>query len=191
MMGRNMGDQSYVMDVRLKREYATGYMSNLETGMGTKDRYQVRGFGMKFSNKERIGAFVNINNLNDNQRAELNGEWKPQDMPDGLLATKTAGLSYLNFLKVPARLADFCRNMNERHELLKDNNDIIAQYALSFDAHNLLVAIHPWVDGNGRMSRRQRFAKRLKRVICTNCEAFVCGIRFCPRHGMGTRSLLE
>ena len=98
MMGRNMGDQSYVMDVRLKREYATGYMSNLETGMGTKDRYQVRGFGMKFSNKERIGAFVNINNLNDNQRAELNGEWKPQDMPDGLLATKTAGLSYLNFL---------------------------------------------------------------------------------------------
>ena len=99
MMGHNMGDQSYVMDVRLKREYATGYMSNLETGMGTNDRYQVRGFGMKFSNKERIGAFVNINNLNDNQRAELNGEWKPQDMPDGLLATKTAGLSYLNFIK--------------------------------------------------------------------------------------------
>lgn len=99
MMGRNMGDQSYVMDVRLKREYATGYMSNLETGMGTKDRYQVRGFGMKFSNKERFGAFVNINNLNDNQRAELNGEWKPQDMPDGLLATKTAGLSYLYFIK--------------------------------------------------------------------------------------------
>lgn len=63
------------------------------------------------------------------------------------------GRSYLNFLKVPARLADFCRNMNERQELLKDNNDIIAQYALSFDAHNLLVAIHPWVDGNGRMSR--------------------------------------
>ena len=24
---------------------------------------------------------------------------------------------------------------------------------LSFDAHNLLVTIHPWVDGNGRMSR--------------------------------------
>ena len=24
---------------------------------------------------------------------------------------------------------------------------------LSFDAHNVLVSIHPWVDGNGRMSR--------------------------------------
>ncbi len=23
----------------------------------------------------------------------------------------------------------------------------------SFDAHNILVTIHPWVDGNGRMSR--------------------------------------
>ena len=26
-------------------------------------------------------------------------------------------------------------------------------YLLSFDAHNILVSIHPWVDGNGRMSR--------------------------------------
>ena len=25
-MERNMGDNTYVMDVRLKREYATGYM---------------------------------------------------------------------------------------------------------------------------------------------------------------------
>lgn len=24
---------------------------------------------------------------------------------------------------------------------------------MSFDAHNRLVQIHPWVDGNGRMSR--------------------------------------
>ena len=63
------------------------------------------------------------------------------------------GRSYLNFLKVPSRLADFCQNMNERQKQLENDNDVIAQYALSFDAHNLLVAIHPWVDGNGRMSR--------------------------------------
>ena len=63
------------------------------------------------------------------------------------------GRSYLNFLKVPSRLADFCQNMNERQKQLEDNKDIIARYALSFDSHNLLVAIHPWVDGNGRMSR--------------------------------------
>ena len=65
----------------------------------------------------------------------------------------TGGRSYLNFLKVPSRLADFCQNMNERQKQLENDNDVIARYALSFDAHNLLVAIHPWVDGNGRMSR--------------------------------------
>lgn len=98
MMGRNMGDHSFVMDVRLKKEYATNWMGNIEAGVGTHQRYKTRGFGMRFSDKERIGAYYNINNLNDNQKAELSGEWKPQDIPDGLLATKTAGLAYVNYL---------------------------------------------------------------------------------------------
>ena len=32
-------------------------------------------------------------------------------------------------------------------------NDILAAYRLSFVAHFRLVSIHPWADGNGRMSR--------------------------------------
>lgn len=93
-----MGDNTYVMDVRLKREYATGYMGDLEAGGGTQKRYKLRGFGMKFSDKERMGAFFNINNLNDNQRAELTGEWEPQDVGNGLLTVKNAGVSYVRFL---------------------------------------------------------------------------------------------
>lgn len=98
LMQQNMGDNTYVMDVRLKREYATGYMGDLEAGGGTQKRYKLRGFGMKFSDKERMGAFFNINNLNDNQRAELTGEWSPQDVGNGLLTVKNAGASYLHFL---------------------------------------------------------------------------------------------
>ena len=93
-----MGDNTYVMDVRLKREYATGYMGDLEAGGGTQKRYKLRGFAMKFSDKERMGAFFNINNLNDNQRAELTGEWEPQDVGNGLLTVKNAGVSYVRFL---------------------------------------------------------------------------------------------
>ena len=98
LMQQNMGDNTYVMDVRLKREYATGYMGDLEAGGGTQKRYKLRGFGMKFSDKERMGAFFNVNNLNDNQRAALSGEWSPQDVGNGLLTVKNAGVSYLRFL---------------------------------------------------------------------------------------------
>ena len=38
-------------------------------------------------------------------------------------------------------------------DLKVDKSNIQALYNLSFDAHYHLVTIHPWVDGNGRMSR--------------------------------------
>jgi len=63
------------------------------------------------------------------------------------------GSSYMNYMKVPSHLADFCTNINKRRQTLHNTDDIIEQYLLSFDAHYELVTIHPWVDGNGRMSR--------------------------------------
>lgn len=63
------------------------------------------------------------------------------------------GRSYMNYMKVPLRLKEFCEDINKKRKALKNSTDIIAKYQLSFDAHFLLVTIHPWVDGNGRMSR--------------------------------------
>ena len=65
----------------------------------------------------------------------------------------TMGKSYMSYLKVPQKLEDFCKEMNEKREQLLKNPDVYEQYRLSFDAHLKLVTIHPWVDGNGRMSR--------------------------------------
>ena len=65
----------------------------------------------------------------------------------------TMGKSYMSYLKVPQKLEIFCKEMNERREQLLKNSDVYEQYRLSFDAHLQLVTIHPWVDGNGRMSR--------------------------------------
>ena len=65
----------------------------------------------------------------------------------------TGGQSYMNFQKVPGKLAEFCQLTNEHRRQLMDTDNLIDQYLLSFDAHCQLVTIHPWVDGNGRMSR--------------------------------------
>jgi Fic family protein len=62
------------------------------------------------------------------------------------------GKSYLSFQKVPERLSEFCQWLNAERAVI-DKNDIGKVYDLSFEAHYRLVNIHPWADGNGRMSR--------------------------------------
>jgi len=62
------------------------------------------------------------------------------------------GRSYMAWQKVPKALENFCAWLNEKRQAL-DTSDVIAAYTLSFEAHLRLVSIHPWVDGNGRMSR--------------------------------------
>ncbi len=63
------------------------------------------------------------------------------------------GRSYMNYRKVPMKLKELCDHINQRRDALIKKADDIEAYLLSFDAHNFLVTIHPWVDGNGRMSR--------------------------------------
>ncbi len=93
-----------------------------------------------------------------NTGATYNTAQGPFDASKGdlRLVGVTAGIggrSYMNYQKVPAKLEEFCKQLNQRRSELSNLDDIIAKYLFSFDAHYQLVTIHPWVDGNGRMSR--------------------------------------
>lgn len=65
----------------------------------------------------------------------------------------TAGIgghSYMNYLKVPAKVDELCTILQEKQKSVETFRE---QYELSFNAHLNLVTIHPWVDGNGRTAR--------------------------------------
>ncbi|WP_294480666.1 outer membrane beta-barrel protein [uncultured Bacteroides sp.] len=91
---KDMGDNRYVMDVHLKKQYSIGWIANAEVGGGTEERYMARLFGLRFTPNSRLAVFANLNNMNDNRRPGRNGDWRPSDTPTGLQTTQVGGLSY-------------------------------------------------------------------------------------------------
>lgn len=94
LVGRSVGDEQLVMDVKLKKEYQIGWLGNVEAGGGTDNRYMARLFALRFTTHSRLSAFANVNNLNDNQRPGENREWMPA-VADGMKTTQNGGVNYL------------------------------------------------------------------------------------------------
>ena len=65
MMDRDMNDKTYVMDVRLKKQYAVSTFGNIEAGGGTDDRYGLRLMASRRADMHQLSVSGNLNNLND------------------------------------------------------------------------------------------------------------------------------
>ena len=118
MLGHKVGDESLVMDVRLKKQYSIGWIANAETAAGTADRYMARLFALRFSDHTRFSAFAAINNVNEYVKPGVGSEWKPS-IGSGVTTTRHGGLDYLindphRFYKVEGNVE--VRNSNDRYE---------------------------------------------------------------------------
>ena len=99
LLGRKVDDGRFVMDVRLKRQYAIDWLANAEAGYGTKNRYLGRLFAMRYTPQSRLSLFGNLNNVNDRRKPDGNGGWGDFDVSGGLTSTKRGGLDYSVFDK--------------------------------------------------------------------------------------------
>ncbi len=112
LLGKNIGDQQLVMDVRLKKQYEIGWMGNAEAAGGTHERYLARLFALRFTAHSRLSAFANFNNLNDRQRPGVSSEWIPS-ITGGLGTTQNGGVDYM---------------INDRRHRFKLEGDIIINH---------------------------------------------------------------
>ena len=96
--------KTYVMDVRLKKDYNTGWVANAELGGGAtfydnsdghKDgKHLGRLFGLRFTDHSRLVAYVNANNLNDSHKPGREGDWNQLRQSGGLTSSVSAGMNY-------------------------------------------------------------------------------------------------
>lgn len=89
-----------VMNVKLKREYEQGWITNYELagGAGLKDwsdgKWLGRLFAMRYTNHSSIALYANANNLNDVSSPGRKGEWKRTDASAGEKTSYQSGVDF-------------------------------------------------------------------------------------------------
>lgn len=97
---RNLGfkgridEGQLVMDVKLKRQYNSGLIANVEGGYGSDDRYLARLFAMRYTDNSKVILFGNLNNVNARRKPDGSGDWGDFEPSGGVTTKKEAGLMY-------------------------------------------------------------------------------------------------
>lgn len=91
------GKKPLVVDVRLKRDYNAGWITNAELAGGSKLRdadkmlYLARLFAMRYTENSILAGFGMANNLGDKQSPGQKGLWKKISMTTGERDSRTGG----------------------------------------------------------------------------------------------------
>lgn len=136
--GKSLEEQSMNLDLKVAYEKAIEYARN-HTPITTELLINLSALLMKNTGKEYKTAIGDF--------SSARGELRLLNVTAGV-----GGRSYMSYNKVPAKLEEFCRQLNVDRQNASEMS-IDELYRLTFDAHYNLVTIHPWADGNGRMAR--------------------------------------
>ena len=117
---------SYVIDVQLKRDYAEGWLGNIEAGYGTDDRYLTKLFGMRYTRHSGLFVYGNVNNLNNGETADKDGSWSGMITSEGMVKTQNVGAAFTGESKdmlmeygISAKLT----STNTNNEIISATND--------------------------------------------------------------------
>lgn len=79
--------KEFIMNVKLKKEYNAGWITNAEGGAGPTffrnsngkldTKYLGRLFALHYDDKSRFTMFANVNNLTDDRKPGEDGDWSP------------------------------------------------------------------------------------------------------------------
>ncbi len=93
LLGRDVEEKDYVMDVQLKREYSVGQSGHISVGGGTHDRWKGRLVNMRFTDSSRLIIVGSANNVNeDGGVLGVDGTWYGNEDNNG---DKTAKRLYV------------------------------------------------------------------------------------------------
>ena len=138
LKGKSIEEQSMNLDLKVAYEKAIELAKQHEP-ITVDMLISLSALVMKNTGKEYNTALGNF--------SSARGELRLLNVTAGV-----GGRSYMNYSKVPVKLAELCEQLNSGRAK-SSTMSVDELYQLTFDAHYNLATIHPWADGNGRMAR--------------------------------------
>ena len=92
-----MGDtinKNLAMDVRLKKEYSTSFVGNVDAGLGTNHTALARAFGLRIAPNSAFKIHGNANNVNETHDPGEQGDWTPLQQAMSVYNIYRTGANY-------------------------------------------------------------------------------------------------